>query len=157
MTLSDEQLHEIESAARMATPGPWTMTPDRHADAGRAWLHAVSETTHVGDHCGPRFIGSVGNGQPGRRRQALADAAFVATARTDVPALVAEVRRLRHQFRDAQVVAAALILAAGGQITVTDETLVKAQGATLERTDLAIRPATIWRVLPQAPAQERDA
>lgn len=38
--------------------------------------------------------------RPGWSRRAYADAAFIAHARTDIPALVAEVRRLREE-RDA--------------------------------------------------------
>lgn len=76
MVMTEAQLAEIEARANAATPGPWTA--DNEYDE-------------------PAVVG------PDNRDLALfvetdADAAFLANARTDVPALVAEVRRLRAEL-----------------------------------------------------------
>lgn len=65
-------LDAIEARANAATEGPWTAYPD-----GFVW----TKQPILGDP----VSGSV----------ELADAQFIAAARQDVPALVAEVRRLR--------------------------------------------------------------
>jgi hypothetical protein len=85
--LTPQQLDEIEQRANAATPGPWTTdgweiyqgggssAPDLMAWAG--------ETCRADDYDGSRN-----------------DADFIAHARTDVPALLAEIRRLRAEVAD---------------------------------------------------------
>jgi hypothetical protein len=70
--MTEQELQAIEALAAAATPGPWTVVDE--------------------DYLKPTIIGgdNVGDGYVIRS----ADAAFIAAARTDVPALVAEVRRL---------------------------------------------------------------
>lgn len=71
--MTNEQLQKILERAEAATPGPW--------DAGNVTVG------------GPAFSGGIWEWTgPGRN---VADALFIASARTDVPALVAEVRRLK--------------------------------------------------------------
>jgi hypothetical protein len=90
--LSDERLAEIEKRCAAATPGPWEWPAD-HCD--RFTVVAWSDGPRWGT---PRDV----TVQPEGRTyaQAEADAAFVARARTDVPDLVAEVRRLRAVERE---------------------------------------------------------
>jgi hypothetical protein len=79
--LSEQQLAEIAARAGAATPGPWC-TDDweiyrgSEPGAGAEW---------IGETC--RAVG--------RSVEDCANAAFIAAARTDVPALLAEVARLR--------------------------------------------------------------
>lgn len=83
--MTEQELAAIEARATAATPGPWTAshrhvhgTPDNDEQSG---LGLEIE--------GPPQAS--GRGQFARG----ADATFIAAAREDVPALVAEVRRLR--------------------------------------------------------------
>lgn len=71
--MADLDLDEIERLADAATPGPWGVEPDRNSldDLVMAKIGLVAAT-------------------------AREDAAFIAAARTAVPALSAEVRRLRE-------------------------------------------------------------
>ena len=72
--LTDGQIAEIEARAHAATPGPWRPAgPD-------------------GDE-----VAQMGSA---RRIRSLEDAAFIAAARTDVPALLTEIRRLRAANAD---------------------------------------------------------
>lgn len=79
--LSEQQLAEIRARAEAATPGPWC-TDDWEIYTGTEYLPWsslwIGETCRADDCHGSRD-----------------DAAFIAAARTDVPALLAEVERLR--------------------------------------------------------------
>ncbi len=111
-------IEAIEARANAATPGPWHPGADEFAAAdemirqlgvclsrGGNTLHlALARRTHeeaaraaaaAGDDvdAGTVFAALVGNGP-----NSGANAAFIAAARTDVPALVAEVRRLREEL-----------------------------------------------------------
>ena len=75
-----QQLDDIEQRANAATPGPWCtdsweIYQGAEFEAGAEW---------IGETC-----------RSGEMDDGRADAEFVAHARTDVPALLAEVRRLR--------------------------------------------------------------
>lgn len=74
-------LDAIEARAKAATPGPWRVNPRVEADPG--------ETDGHGWLAGPpaaiEYEAALFN----------RDADFIAAAREDVPALIAEVRRLR--------------------------------------------------------------
>ena len=77
--MSAERLEEIRGRAGGATPGPW--------EAEHCGYDVYETATDYGDvvaECGLR----------------VADARFIAHARTDVPALLAEVDRLRAQVAD---------------------------------------------------------
>ena len=77
--MTPERLAEIEARANAATPGPW-----------EAWDRGIGFEVHVnGEELNSEF----------RETFRQADAEFIAEARTDVPALLVEVRRL-HQIPD---------------------------------------------------------
>lgn len=79
--LTPAELDAIEARANAATPGPWTQRDvDAHMIRG-----PKREVLYAYDAFG-------GDG--------LANAAFIAAARADVPALVAEVRALRGVLRE---------------------------------------------------------
>lgn len=68
-------LEAIKTRAGAATPGPW------HPDPDECCVYADEETSGTGDALAERIL-------------TVADASFIAAARSDVPALVAEVERL---------------------------------------------------------------
>lgn len=74
--LTEQELAEMEARVRNASPGPWTR------DDGD-W-----SPNHMVDADGEVVV--YDEGAPGTQ-----DAAFIAAARTDLPRLIAEVRRLR--------------------------------------------------------------
>lgn len=76
-------LDEIEARANAATPGPWR---DRHQVCSEVWGQAPDSQT-----CSMQ-IARVGHAQFDVR-----NAAFIASARTDVPALIARVRELEAE------------------------------------------------------------
>jgi hypothetical protein len=87
-------LEAITTRVDAATKGPWTV---RAADTG------IRSSTPYAWVLGP-------GGAPVAERHnggTLADTEFIAHARTDVPALLAEVSRLRTELADAQMAAAA--------------------------------------------------
>jgi hypothetical protein len=101
-TLSDPEIDEIEARANAATDGPWC-TDSWEIYQGTEYVPGIS--MWIGETCR-------GSSTPEQDR---ADAAFVAAARTDVPALLAEVRRLRAQVAELEPDAALLAaLYAGG-------------------------------------------
>ena len=79
-----EHLAEIEARATAATEGPWC-TDAWEIYQGTQYVPGIS--MWIGETCR-------GTSTP---EQDQADAAFVAAARTDVPALIAEVARLKGQ------------------------------------------------------------
>ncbi|MBG0819589.1 hypothetical protein HS048_02295 [Planomonospora sp. ID91781] len=109
--ISDSGLQEIEDRAQAATPGPWhaRFLDDVHA----ANLVAVSTTPDVKRGCRwPEWDGSelvaatlVQFPEPyvtGPDDRWDANAVFIAHARSDVPRLLAEVRRLRALLDEAR-------------------------------------------------------
>lgn len=80
--MTDDELTAIEARANAATPGPWTTHVVVHDDGYKNMgIEAVAANLTV-----------LGYGGILPTRDELE---FIAHARTDVPALVAEVRRLR--------------------------------------------------------------
>ncbi|MEU3613447.1 hypothetical protein ABZ725_14185 [Streptomyces sp. NPDC006872] len=77
---TDQQLADIETRANAATPGPWC-TDSWEIYQGTEYEPGMS--MWIGETC--RGTGSL--------EQDRADATFVAAARTDVPALITELRR----------------------------------------------------------------
>ena len=77
--ITEEQLNEIETRVEAATPGPW-MLIDRDID----WWYVETPEGLLAT-CNPSGEAIIG----------IEDAAFVAHARTDIPRLIEEVRRLR--------------------------------------------------------------
>jgi hypothetical protein len=82
--LTDDELKAIEARANAATPGPWKAEGD---DECILYVRAANGHTVVTTDSGVYTTDE--------------DAIFIAAARTDVPKLVAEVRRLREAFVDA--------------------------------------------------------
>lgn len=76
--MTDEELNAIEARANAATVGPWRGAKDEGVEADAT---AVFETGC--GCCTEKFLS-----EP--------DALFIANARTDVPALVAEIRRIKR-------------------------------------------------------------
>ena len=89
--MTDERLAELEALCAAATPGPWTPSVDSDRgyvgeDYGRWWLPSFKEA--------PFSVFSLED----KEAQADRDAAFLCAARTAVPELLAEVRRLRAEM-----------------------------------------------------------
>ena len=80
--MNAEQLNEIKARAEAATPGPW-----------RVQIHEPSLSRMVvSDNCTLDIdFGYVGN-------RTEEDAEFVANARVDIPALIAEIERLHKEL-----------------------------------------------------------
>ena len=90
--MTPEELDAIQARADAAAPGPWTVDTDfghneydEETDAPQAAYVPESLTVDLEEY----------------DAMSVATAEFVARAREDVPALVAEVRRLRAAARDA--------------------------------------------------------
>lgn len=88
--LTEEQLLEIEARCKAATPGPWEWSGGRYDDVR---LVGLGQTVLQPDlyHCEAYIDVSD------------ADKLFIAAARSDVPALVAEVRRLSDALSELEV------------------------------------------------------
>ncbi|HSN19768.1 MAG TPA: hypothetical protein VLS49_03775 [Usitatibacter sp.] len=117
-------LDAIEARANAATPGPWRIERDELDE---------SFSDEEQEQAFPRSIGPIATwdhvllGVKGEEvRQIEADAAFVAAAREDVPALVAEVRRLRILARKGWEAAKE----AGWSATAADEVIAEIGGAS---------------------------
>lgn len=87
--LTDQQLNDIETRANAATDGPWTVELEQ-CDCSDGYCHHGTYVSAI-------------YAADGARRDELgdftdADWQFTIHARTDVPALVAEVRRLRAEL-----------------------------------------------------------
>jgi hypothetical protein len=95
--MNEEQLAELERLERAATPGPWVSVVE-----GRDQMSGDSVIVTADD---PRqdypdvYVSIAVNGR--LHPAAAADQDFIAAARNAVPALIAEVRRLRAASRDA--------------------------------------------------------
>jgi hypothetical protein len=88
--MTDEELAGIEARANAATSGPWVWKV--RGENGPLCMHSgdaivFDDGTAWGEYGSPMH-------------NEAADATFIAHARTDVPALVAEVRRLRDALLD---------------------------------------------------------
>jgi hypothetical protein len=86
--MTDEELEAIRERAEKATPGPWTTEQSYDGDPDTPVL--------VGD--GEYLCASPDDGVRGGHL--FEDADFIAHAREDVPALVAEIELLRATLRD---------------------------------------------------------
>lgn len=84
--MTDTELAEIEARANAATPGPWRVG---HAETWHVFGD-VGNPELMAPACGRVLLRANEHYRHGH------DMAFIAHARADVPALVAEVRRLRE-------------------------------------------------------------
>lgn len=99
--MTEEQLQEIEARAAAATAGPWVVeggSPLMVGSIGKPWIDEFSGEAQ------PSFVCNAGSGNDSQplhflqrycdpEQQALANAAFIAHAREDIPALTKKVRR----------------------------------------------------------------
>lgn len=85
--MTPEQLAAIKARADKATAGPWEVNDNRVARPYPFFTFCVALTDDNGVRYYVRSTPEVGSAED--------DFAFIAHARTDVPALVAEVERLR--------------------------------------------------------------
>ena len=94
MSISEDELRIIESRAAAATAGPW-----RSSVEGRDHLSGDDFIRTGGlDDASPDMYVSLAYPEERRPRPAAAnDLDFIASARQDVPALVAEIRRLQQR------------------------------------------------------------
>lgn len=91
-------LDEIEARALAATPGPWSVCPmDMYIFGGDG--HMVASNCPTEDAWQVRGFGAEKAGQRPEGSQD-ANAAFIASAREDIPQLIAEVRRLQAQLNN---------------------------------------------------------
>lgn len=88
-------LDAIEQRAAAATPGPWWVVRD-NADG---FYGEDAYNVHGGENVAIAQGGPVEDGGPDVGACDRADAEFIAHAREDVPALVAEVKRLHADVR----------------------------------------------------------
>lgn len=122
--MTDEELGAIEARAGAATPGPWGYYGDTHP----AWAagHAGS---YVYSRSAPVKVCQLADPWQHNPNKAI-DAAFIASARADVPALVAEVRRL-HAVREAVLREVNWLAQAAQHIDGTDGSNVRGSIARL--------------------------
>ncbi len=107
-SLSDHELSSIEARINATTPGPWYFhLLDDDWAMNLVAISTIPDEEHVGDRANfdpgtviaatlvqhPRYV-------CGADERWDENARFIAAARTDVPRLIAEVRRLRRLVRD---------------------------------------------------------
>ena len=92
--LTDEDLAAIRARVEAATPGPWVH------QITTACYSVIQGGDRRSDHVHLAMMGTDGDGSPYNEPETYPngdnDAEFIAHAREDVPALVAEVERLRN-------------------------------------------------------------
>ena len=86
--ISAEQLQEIKARCEATTPGPWCK------DSGEALKVRAPHGGHVAIL--GNLIGQHGSGGREQPNTVIANADFIAHARTDIPSLIAEVERLQE-------------------------------------------------------------
>jgi len=91
--MDEKQLRAIQARCGAATPGPWVASYN-YSNVVEFDLYSSVKMFS----CGPTLQGSWDAIGP----QAIADAAFIAAARQDVPALLAEIDALRRQLAECQ-------------------------------------------------------
>ncbi|MCZ4602956.1 hypothetical protein O3S80_04045 [Streptomyces sp. Lzd4kr] len=105
MNLTDQQLNDIETRAQAATKGPWgfydgSNYADVAADLTMTSRSSYSYREKIAQLEDENYWDDQAHEDDDESRapeQMAANAAFIAAAREDVPALVAEVRRLRAE------------------------------------------------------------
>lgn len=101
---SDAELDSLDALANAATPGPWRSMREGNQYVGisafEPKLVAASRVDGIRRPSNPYSAAHFGSDtkEPEVARFIDADADFIAAARTAVPALCAEVRRLRDQI-----------------------------------------------------------
>ncbi|MBP0448456.1 hypothetical protein J5Y04_02670 [Kitasatospora sp. RG8] len=91
--LTDDELTAIERRAAAAAPGPWKAHLEGQGIGGESFIQVRPDADPDDEIYVRRYVG---NAELGSRHPELhADLEFIASARSDVPRLVAEVRRLQ--------------------------------------------------------------
>lgn len=85
--MTDQELNDIEELTNAATPGPWYQRHD-------GWT--VRQGAYEDEVRGPIIAHTMTQG--GDVEKQVNDSAFIAESRQFVPALIAEVRRLRERL-----------------------------------------------------------
>ncbi len=97
--LTEAELSEIEAAANAATGAPWEASLDDFGISGEVEACVSSRGLEMLFIAGTEIsVGSDDCWNRANRLPVMADARFIARARTDVPRLVAEVRRLQEEL-----------------------------------------------------------
>lgn len=92
--MEEQRLREIEERSNQATPGPWMLNDlQAHVYTGPGYSDGNRGPYHCIAYCENDY-----DALP--EPQEFENAAFIAHARTDVPDLVAEVRRLRTELQE---------------------------------------------------------
>lgn len=94
--MTDDELAAIEARCKKATPGPWNPPSNYDHERHPNVLLRRSIARDVLVLVNPRYGRHLQHIPDEAFEQAGADAAFIAAARSDIPALLAEVRRLRE-------------------------------------------------------------
>lgn len=102
--MTDQDLSAIEYRASKATPGPWRVDEDKTYDPQEVGICADHGDPRLGLTQWDSLICCFGlDEQPYRGHEvALANASFIAHARTDVGLLLNEVRRLKGELEAAR-------------------------------------------------------
>lgn len=107
--LTDAELAEMDQRVAAASPGPWVpVLETRTAAGGASFIQVSPEAIQVSPEASElddelyldRFVGT--QRVAGPSAQLDADIDFVASARQDMPRLIAEVRWLRSMLADRQ-------------------------------------------------------
>ena len=110
--MTEDELQAMERLANAATPGPWEYDGYKEIEAfgpdGRVTVLEIPQEWHEGSEYTGAWSTATGSGD---------DMKFAAAARAAVPALVAEVRRLRAAVREALLEGAGLGEEYTGRVT----------------------------------------
>ena len=95
--MTDEELAAIEQRCESASPGPWEYYDNSFDGAIVSGLRAARPGERSAFNCGLIEGEWIVGGEPNEGRLEIEDpnVIFIMHARSDVPALIAEVRRLR--------------------------------------------------------------
>ena len=92
--LTPAELEAMQARADAATPGPWTVHNDARFDPDHYTISSPGNCPEL-DIRATEYVEHPFYGPQGK-----ADADFIAAARADVPALLAEVRALQQELAD---------------------------------------------------------
>lgn len=156
MTMTDDKMAEIKKLCDAATPGPWFMRTNRHADtSGKpwGWLDALPSGGPQRAIPGVRVDWTRGD-------ESEANARFIAAARTAVPDLLALVETLRRE-RDEALASEARLIEAMIMELASERPSEKIMREALQQCGCTPAAAGIagaaWRKLAALAASERGS
>mgnify|MGYP000119516085 CR=1 FL=1 len=147
MPLTEDELRAIEARAEAATPGPWKATRSLPAEGADVWWLTAGQGN------GEVELGSLQGGYPHERfERRSANAAFIAAARADVPALAAALREAQARALAAEKAAGemrAALTKIGGECLTrqTGRTEGEALDAIAQLVDCTLDPATLRKII----------